>query len=204
MDIEVFRHSSIKLVGSKTIYFDPYQISDDYHDANYIFITHDHYDHYDEKSIKKIMTKDTTIIAPACLREKISTITNNILIVEPEKTYYLADMTIKTIPAYNINTNFHPKEKSYVGYNVLIDNQWYYIMGDTSKTKEALTVITDICFVPIGGIYTMDVVEAASYINTIKPQTTIPIHYGDIVGEKHLAEDFKRLIDKKIKVEILI
>ena len=61
MQIEVLTQSAIKLQGEKTIYFDPYNIKDDYHDADYIFITHDHYDHYDEKSIEKVQ-KDTTKI----------------------------------------------------------------------------------------------------------------------------------------------
>ena len=54
MKIEVLRHASIKLTGDKIIYFDPYQIKEELHDADYIFITHDHYDHYDEESIHNI------------------------------------------------------------------------------------------------------------------------------------------------------
>ena len=53
MKIEVLHHASVKLTDEKTIYFDPYLISDKTHDADYIFITHDHYDHYDALSIKK-------------------------------------------------------------------------------------------------------------------------------------------------------
>ena len=49
MKIEVLHHASVKLTDEKTIYFDPYLISDKTHDADYIFITHDHYDHYDDK-----------------------------------------------------------------------------------------------------------------------------------------------------------
>ena len=54
MKIDVIRHASIKLSGDKIIYFDPYKIEDELHDADYIFITHDHYDHYDEESINNI------------------------------------------------------------------------------------------------------------------------------------------------------
>ena len=59
MKIDVFTQAAIKMVGDKVIYFDPYLIKDEYHDADYIFITHDHYDHYDEESIilKKIILR---------------------------------------------------------------------------------------------------------------------------------------------------
>ena len=52
-NIEVLCHSSIKLNKEKVIYFDPFEIENEYNDADIIFITHDHYDHYSEKDIKK-------------------------------------------------------------------------------------------------------------------------------------------------------
>ena len=52
MKIEVSGHASVKLSGKKIIYIDPYNIHIPLKDADYIFITHDHYDHYDEESIK--------------------------------------------------------------------------------------------------------------------------------------------------------
>lgn len=204
MKIEVFKHATIRLISEKVIYFDPYQVENDLNYASYIFITHEHYDHFDKESINKLLSNQTILIVPTCLKEKAYSLTKNVLIVEPNKTYRLADLTFDTIPAYNINSTFHCKDKNYVGYNVLIDNKWYYIMGDTDATVESTKVKTDICFVPIGGTYTMDAIEAAHYINSLKPKIAIPIHYGSIVGDKSLAEDFKKLINEEIKVEILI
>ena len=77
-------------------------------------------------------------------------------------------------------------------------------MGDTDITEEANNVKTDICFVPIGGTYTMNVDEAAEYINNTKPKKVIPIHYGSITGSKSLADEFKSKIDEEIEVEIKI
>jgi L-ascorbate metabolism protein UlaG (beta-lactamase superfamily) len=42
--IEINTQSSIKI---DNIYFDPYLIKDEKHDAKIIFITHSHYDHFD-------------------------------------------------------------------------------------------------------------------------------------------------------------
>ena len=57
MKIEVIHHATIKISADKIIYFDPYDIKEEYHDADYIFITHDHYDHDNKESIKKILKK---------------------------------------------------------------------------------------------------------------------------------------------------
>ncbi len=204
MDIQVFNQASIKLTGKKTIYFDSYLLQEELHDADYIFITHDHYDHYDESSIKKAMNETTVLIVPKILAEQARKLTSNVLVVEPNKSYTLNDITFETIASYNKEAPYHPKEKDYVGYNVTIDDKKYYIMGDTDRTVETDNVTTDICFVPIGGTYTMDVKTASDYINTITPKIAIPIHYGSIVGALSLKEEFKQNIKEGIKVEILI
>ena len=204
MNIEVFKQASIKLTSRKTIYFDPYEFQTSAHDADYIFITHDHYDHYDEKSIKNILNENTTLIVPTCLKDQAKELTENIIIVEPNQHYRLTDISFETIPSYNTVAPFHPKEKLYVGYNILFDGMYYYIMGDTNRTEESDKVKTDVCFVPIGGTYTMDVEEASDYINQLKPKKVIPIHYGSIVGDISLGEDFKNKISNEIEVELLL
>ncbi len=204
MKIEVFIQSAIKLTNKKIIYFDPFKIIKEYHDADYIFITHDHYDHFDIESINKVIKENTLLIVPKCLKEKISKLTKNILVVDCFKEYKVDDIMFRTIPAYNINKKFHPKEKEYVGYNILLDGKYYYIMGDTDVTDDALNVKCDVCFVPIGGTYTMNLEEAVNYINSIKPKKAIPIHYGSIVGDISLGEKFKNLVSKDIEVEIYL
>lgn len=199
MEIQVLGHASVKLISNKIIYIDPYDIKEEYGDADYIFITHDHYDHYDKESIDKVKNDSTKIIVPKCLENEECN-----LVVEPDKEYTLDEIKFETISSYNINKQFHPKEKEYVGYNILLDGNYYYIMGDTDRTKESNNVKTDICFVPIGGTYTMDIDEAVSYINDLKPKKAIPIHYGKIVGDISLSEKFKNKINNDIAVEIPI
>lgn len=199
MKIDVITQAAIKLTGEKIIYFDPYKITNEYHDADYIFITHDHYDHYDIESINNIRKDSTKIIVPKCLESE-----NNNLVVEPNKEYKIDDLSFKTIPSYNLDKPYHPKEKEYVGYLINIDGTSYYIMGDTDVTNDALEIKPDVCFVPIGGTYTMDYLEAIDYINTINPKKVIPIHYGSIVGDISLGNKFKEKINNNIEVEIKI
>lgn len=199
MKIEVLHHASIKLTGDKIIYFDPYKIEEEFHDADYIFITHDHYDHYDPESIEKVRNDHTKIVVPYCLKDK-----EHHLLADGYRYYEIDGIKFTTVPSYNINKQFHPREKYYVGYNILLEDRYYYIMGDTDRTPETDMVKTDICFVPIGGTYTMDVDEAANYINDLKPQVAIPIHYGMITGDLSMGKEFQDKVNKEIKVEIKI
>ena len=57
MQIEVLNHASIKITSDKIYYFDPYKIDKKMNDADYVFITHDHYDHFDYSSIKNVINE---------------------------------------------------------------------------------------------------------------------------------------------------
>ena len=58
-------HSSIKISSGKALYFDPFRISEPTGDADIIFVTHDHYDHFSPEDIAKVMKADTVFVAPA-------------------------------------------------------------------------------------------------------------------------------------------
>ena len=206
-DIEVLCHSSIKINKEKIIYFDPFRIDKNYNDADIIFITHDHYDHYSESDIDKVIKQDTVIVAPEELLTKLLRKGYNkdyIVTVDPGETDMVGDIRFETVPAYNINKSFHPKENGWVGYIIELKGICYYIAGDTDITEENKKVKCDVAFVPVGGTYTMDFKEAAYLINEIKPKIAVPIHYGSIVGTKQDATDFIKLIHPEIKCEILM
>lgn len=206
-NIEVLYHSSIRINKEKIIYIDPFKIDRNYNDADIVFITHDHYDHYSEEDIDKVINENTTIIIPdelltKLLRKGINK--NAIITVEPNKNYMVQGIKFETISAYNTNKTFHPKENGWVGYIIIINGIRYYIAGDTDITEENKQVKCDVAFVPVGGTYTMDFKEAASLINEIKPKIAIPIHYGSIVGTEQDAIDFIRLLHPEIKGIILM
>ena len=206
-NIEVLYHSSIRINKEKIIYIDPFKINKNYNDADIIFITHDHYDHYSEEDIDKVINENTTIIIPdelltKLLRKGINK--NAIITVEPNKNYMVQGIKFETISAYNTNKTFHPKENGWVGYIIIINGIRYYIAGDTDITEENRKVRCDVAFVPVGGIYTMDFKEASSLINEINPKIAVPIHYGSVVGTEQDAIDFVRLLHPEIKGIILM
>ena len=206
-NVEVLYHSSIKIKDNKIIYIDPFKIDKDYNDADIVFITHDHFDHYSEEDIDKVINENTTIIIPEELLTKIlrkGINKNAVITVESNKEYMVQGIKFETIPAYNTNKTFHPKENYWVGYIITLDGIRYYIAGDTDITEENRKVKCDVAFVPVGGTYTTDFKEAAQLINEIQPKIAVPIHYGSVVGTKQDATDFIKLLNPSIKGIILM
>ena len=206
-NIEVLYHSSIRISKNKAIYIDPFKIDKNYNDADIVFITHDHYDHYSDEDIDKVINENTTIIIPEKLLTKLlrkGINKNAIITVEPNEKYMIQGIKFETIPSYNTNKTFHPKENGWVGYIITLDDIRYYIAGDTDITEENRKVKCDVAFVPVGGTYTMDFKEAAQLINEIQPKIAIPIHYGSVVGTNQDATDFVKLLHPSIKGIILL
>ena len=210
-NFSVIVHSAIRIISKnqEIIYFDPFKLDNKFNqDADYIFVTHSHYDHFSPEDILEIKKEQTKIVVPKDLKreaEKLGFSKENILLVVPNENYNINQINIETVPAYNINKDFHKKKYNWVGYIITVDDTRIYVAGDTDNTEEAQNVKCDIAFVPIGGTYTMTYNEAAELIRIIKPTIAVPIHYGKIVGSEEDAMDFKEMLkNEDIKVEILI
>ena len=203
-NILVNTQSSIKIILDKIIYFDPFKIQDDSHDADIIFITHDHYDHMDNESINKIKKDTTIIVAPKSMEETIKRVeANDYVFLNPNEETSVLGIEIKSVRAYNNDKPFHPRNNDWLGYIISYNGITYYVAGDTDKTVDNETVKCDIALVPIGGHYTMDANEAALLIKSINPKVAIPTHYGSIIGNREDADIFKdNLSDTNIDVVI--
>ena len=206
-DIEVLYHSCIRMNKEKMIYIDPYHIGKNYNDADMIFITHDHYDHYSEEDIDKVRKNNTIFIVPENLLNKLikkGMNDENIITLDPGDAEKIDGIKVEAIHSYNIDKTFHPKENNWLGYVIEIDGVRYYIAGDTDITEENKKIKCDVAFVPVGGTYTMNFSEAAQLINIIKPKIAVPIHYGSVVGTKQDATDFIKLLYPTTKGTILM
>lgn len=192
-DIKIFKHSSVKI---NNIYIDPYKIDDFYNDAKYIFITHSHYDHYSKEDIDKVVNNNTKFIMPLSMKNDYE-YSNEVLYVEPNKEYLIDNIKFSTIPMYNTNKNFHKKEYNWCGYNICIDDIYYYLVGDSDDIPEIHNVKCDYIFIPIGGTYTMDVNEAIKCLESVDYKYVIPYHYGTIVGNIELGNYFKNIIGER-------
>ena len=151
--IECLGHSTIRLKkNGKVIYIDPFDLKENRNDADIIFITHSHSDHYSPEDIKNVKNEDTVIIVTEDLYSSVIALGfygMNIITVKPNNSYKINNIEFTTIPSYNINKEFHPKENNWVGYIVELEGVKYYIAGDTDITEENRKVKCDVAFVPV-------------------------------------------------------
>ena len=207
-NIEVFTQNSIRIrtrVGN--VYIDPFQMKDEPKDADFVLITHDHYDHFSPEDIGKVSKAGTVLVVPekmAGKAQELSGIVGKIETVKPGVYREIGGLEFETVPAYNTLKPFHPKGAEWVGYILRVDGQRIYIAGDTDATKEARAVKCDVALVPIGGTYTMDAKKAAELVNEIRPSVAIPVHYGNIVGKVSDGDTFAENVKSPIKVEFKI
>jgi len=199
MNFNVNCNNSIQLLGDKKIYIDPYELKEETHDADYIFCTHSHYDHFSIKDIEKILKDNTKIITVLSAKEDAIKLVGkeNVLIVEPNENYEIDDIKFSTTYAFNVDKHFHPKANKWVGFIIELDNKKYYIAGDTDNIPEIRSVKADVAFLPVGGTYTMDYEEAANLANVIDVNIVVPTHYGSVAGKKEDGEHFKKLVKGK-------
>ncbi|MBD5555202.1 MAG: MBL fold metallo-hydrolase [Roseburia sp.] len=207
-NITVFTQNSIRITDrGRQIYIDPFQMREEPHDADYILITHDHYDHFSPEDIKKVAGSNTILIVPEKMQGKVNEVADlvcRIITVKPGAYREIDGLEIEMVPAYNILKPFHPKSAEWVGYILQVEGKRIYIAGDTDATKEAKAVKCDIVLIPIGGTYTMDAKKAAELVNTLRPGVAIPVHYGNIVGKPSDGEVFADNVKEPIKVEFKI
>lgn len=207
--ISINTHSSIRIEGSKVLYFDPFEIAEGRGDADIIFVTHGHYDHYDPKSIAKIKKADTIIVAPESMKKQVS---ENDVTGDMQAMYYLpgtaqeiGEIKVEAVAAYNRLKPFHPKSKGWLGYVVTMDSVRYYVAGDTDPNEDNKKVSCDVALIPIGGTYTMGKKHAADFIAEIGPQVVIPTHYGSVIGKPTDGNDLKELLESMgSKVEVVV
>ena len=210
-NIKINAQSSIRIEGSKVIHFDPFRITDETHDADIIFITHEHFDHFSPEDIQKVANKNTMLIAPCSMQQVVQEVAGIIgeirLVngVDPDGQLMIDDILVKWVRAYNIGKPFHTKEREWIGYIVTFDGTTYFVPGDTDANEDNINVDCDVLLVPCGGKYTFDALEAADFTCQIKPRKVIPTHYTNVDGQPPIEEVFKDAVLKtapEITVEI--
>ena len=71
-NIELNTQNSIRIVSRVgKIYVDPLEIGNDVHDADYILITHDHYDHFSPEDTRKVAKADSILVVPEKMADKV-------------------------------------------------------------------------------------------------------------------------------------
>lgn len=203
MKISINAHASVRLeTNAGIIYFDPFSIKSSVGDADYIFVTHSHFDHFSPENIEKVANENTVFVIPKSMLAEMNGIDKErVIALSPSDKCTLGGLVVEAVPAYNTNKPMHRAEYGWLGYVVTVDGQRVYVCGDTDATNEGESVKCDIAFIPVGGTYTMDAREAADFTNKMKPGMAVPYHYGSIVGDISCGDVFESLVSDSIKVK---
>ncbi len=202
-----YSQSAVKIeTDGKIIWIDPYKLPDDEDKADYIFITHSHFDHLSFEDIEKIATDKTRIFAPYdCIPKLADAGYKKFTSVAPGTKDDVDDnILVEAVPMYNIHkTTYHPRGNKWVGYILTIEGQRIYHAGDTERIPEMKDITCDIAFLPLGQTYTMDSIEdAAEAALDVNAKIAIPFHYGLYEGKNEDAIKFKELLEGKVEVVI--
>jgi L-ascorbate metabolism protein UlaG (beta-lactamase superfamily)/rhodanese-related sulfurtransferase len=166
--------------------------------ADYIFVTHEHGDHFDKEALKQLTGDKTQLITNKRCAEMLGY--GEIMVNGQSSTFN--DITVEAVPAYNISegrTQFHPKGRDN-GYILTIDGLRIYIAGDTEDIPEMQDIKDiDIAFMPCNQPYTMTTEQLVKAAKTVKPKVLFPYHYGqtDVKGIPSQLKDYG--IDVRIR-----
>lgn len=181
------KHGSVRIqIGDKEVYVDPVinavQPETDFTvmpKADYIFITHEHFDHLDSLAINQLTKEGTTLIINPRSSEILGG-KGDVMKNGDEKS--LAETwKINAVPAYNNSEEkqqFHPKGRDN-GYILTVDGFRIYIAGDTEDIEEMNEIKDiDVAFLPCNLPYTMTPEQLAKAAKMVQPKVLFPYHYG--------------------------
>lgn len=204
--IHHIKHASVYIeYDGKHIYIDPVGEMEPktdfslYPKANVLMVTHEHFDHYDDLAMNKLVCERTAVYANRTVRGKY---TRGIAMVNGDSITLSPDIRIWAVPAYNITEGrekFHPKGRDN-GYILQLDGLRIYLAGDTEDIPEmeALKNI-DIAFLPCNQPYTMTVDQLVHAAKTIMPRVLFPYHYSDTPIKQVLMKLAGSGIDVRIR-----
>ena len=195
-EIKWISHASFRIAcPACVLYIDPWKLQDTPHDADIVFVSHSHHDHYSAPDIEKVSKDDTAIVAPT----EIITELHAANAVNPGEGITIKDITIEAVAAYNIQKAFHPKENHWCGAVFTIEAKRIYYAGDTDLIPEMSDLRdVDMALLPVGGTYTLDAASAADACRLIGCKAAIPYHWGDIVGSADDAQRFASAASCKV------
>ncbi|MBR7018458.1 MAG: MBL fold metallo-hydrolase [Prevotella sp.] len=152
--------------------------------ADYLFVTHEHGDHFDKEALQLLSADKTLLIT----NERCAGMLGHGEVMSNGDSRQLPDgISVDAVPAYNTtegHLQFHPKGRDN-GYVLNLDGLRIYIAGDTEDIPEMEGIKDiDIAFLPCNQPYTMTTEQLVKAAKIVKPKVLFPYHYGqtDISG----------------------
>jgi len=205
--ITFIKHASLMIeYSNQFIYIDPIGEFCNFETmpkADFILVTHDHYDHFDSKAIQTIRKPSTKIVANKLV---VDALNEGIALANNEDVSLSQDIHVLAVAAYNTTEGrdkFHPKIINN-GYVLTIDETRIYISGDTEHIDEMknLKDKIDIAFLSVNQPYTMTIEQATQAAKDIKPKILYPYHYGQTEQITPIHQLIQALKEEPVEIRI--
>jgi L-ascorbate metabolism protein UlaG (beta-lactamase superfamily) len=171
-----FRGSSVRIRHAGIeVHVDPLGLEHE-GQADYILLTHPHYDNFSEDDIARVRTPDTVLIAPASMKKLLADADH---FMRPGDMLQLDGLDVLAVPAYNVDKKFHPPESGWLGYVFTLGDVTYYHAGDTDLIDAISSVRCDVAFLPVDGHYTMGSDDAARAARACGAAVVVPIRWSE-------------------------
>ena len=191
-----FRGSSLRIEREGAVIFvDPWGVTEPA-SADYVLLTHPHYDNFSEEDIERVRGPGTVVVAPASMKKQIEDADH---FVRPGDMLQLDRLDVLAVPAYNTMKKFHPQESAWLGYVFTVGDVTYYHAGDTDYLESMKDIRCDVAFLPCEGHYTMGPSEAARAARDCGARVVVPIHWGDS-GSREEAERLAELAPQQVRI----
>ena len=184
--ITLIKHGSLEICyDGLSLQFDPVSglgkptdYAAEFPKADYIFVTHEHGDHYDPTALDALQGEKTVLITNARCAEMRGA---GEVMANGDTRTLRDDIRVDAVPAYNYtegHTNFHPKGRDN-GFILTLDGLRIYIAGDTEDIPEMADIKDiDVAFFPVNQPYTMTVDQCVAAAKTVQPKVLIPYHFS--------------------------
>jgi len=182
--INAIKHSSIQInIDGKEIEIDPVGsavrpiiVYSDKPEADYILVTHEHYDHMDWNAINLLTYRGTNLIVSPSVFRRLGA---GIMMKNNDHADLGKGLKLYAVPAYNITPGrlrHHPKGDGN-GYILEYDGFRIYIAGDTEFIPEMKKITDiDVAFLPCDSPKTMTTRQLREAAETIHPRVLYPYH----------------------------
>lgn len=192
-----FRGSSVRIrQGGQEVHVDPLGIDED-SVADFVLLTHPHYDNFSEDDIARVRGDRTVLIAPTSMKKQLDDADH---FMRPGDMLQLEGFDVLAVPAHNVEKKFHTPQQGWLGYVFSVGGVTFYHAGDTDFLPAMHGIRCDVAFLPVGGHYTMGIEDAARAGDACGAETIIPIHWGEPHGTADDIEELKRLFPRNVHV----
>lgn len=192
-----FRGSSVRIRrGGHEIHVDPCGLTES-GTADYILLTHPHYDNFSEEDIARVRGPETIVIAPASMKKQLEDADH---FLRPGDMLQLEGVDVLAVPAYSPEKKFHLQENGWLGYVFSLGGVTYYHAGDTEYLDSMGTIRCDVAFLPCDGHYTMDANDAVRAAKACGAAVLVPVHWGDSWGSADEVERMRAAFPREVRV----